>query len=146
MTWQALNRILSWANATVLPSFDGEKSLANRFGLFFIDKIKRIRETFKHTPFKCLHLDKEPSIFSSFQGVSESEVLKFIKAALSKPYSLGPCPTYLVKKCINIIFPSWTKLVNLSLHNGIFPDPFKQAIVTSLIKKSTLSKEDLKSY
>ena len=37
--WQALNRILSWSNATLLPSFENEKSLANRFGCFFIDKI-----------------------------------------------------------------------------------------------------------
>ena len=37
-------------------------------------------------------------------------------------------------------------MVNVSLYNGIFPDPFKEAIVTPLIKKSTLSEEDLKSY
>ena len=47
--WQALNRILSRSNSTVLPSFVDEKSLANRFGLFFIDKIKKIQDTFKHT-------------------------------------------------------------------------------------------------
>ena len=40
--WQALNRILSRSNSTVLPSFVDEKSLANRFGSFFIDKIKNI--------------------------------------------------------------------------------------------------------
>ena len=50
------------------------------------------------------------------------------------------------EKCIDILLPSLTKLVNLSLQNGIFPNPFKQAIVTPLLKKSTLSKEDLKSY
>ena len=53
---------------------------------------------------------------------------------------------HIVKKCIDILLPSLTKLVNLSLRNGIFPNPFKQAIVTPLLKKSTLSKEDLKSY
>ena len=37
--WQALNRILSHSNATVLPSYDDEKSLANRFVSFFIDKM-----------------------------------------------------------------------------------------------------------
>ena len=47
--WQALNRILSRSNSTVLPSFVDEKSLANRFGLFFIDKIQKIRDTFTHT-------------------------------------------------------------------------------------------------
>ena len=51
-----------------------------------------------------------------------------------------------MKQCIDILLPSLTKLVNLSLKNGIFPNPFKQAIVTPLLKKSTLSKEDLKSY
>ena len=40
--WHALNRTLSRSNSTVLPSFDDEKSLANRFGSFFIDKIKKI--------------------------------------------------------------------------------------------------------
>ena len=75
-----------------------------------------------------------------------SEVLKFIKEAPSKTCSLDPCPTHIVKQCIDILLPSLTKLVNLSLKNGIFPNPFKQAIVTPLLKKSTLSKEDLKSY
>ena len=51
-----------------------------------------------------------------------------------------------MKQCLDILLPSLTKLVNLSLKNGIFPNPFKQAIVTPLLKKSTLSKEDLKSY
>ena len=98
--WQALNRKLSLSNATVLPSFDDAKSLANRFGSFFIDKIIKIRDTFKHTPSKSLHPDKEPPTFSSFQGVTESEVLKFIKEIPSKTCSLDPCPTYIVKKCI----------------------------------------------
>ena len=140
--WQALNRILSRSNTTALPSLVDEKSLANRFGSFFIDKIKKIRDTFKHTRSKSLHPDKEPQTFSSFQVVTESEVLKFIKEAPSKTCSLDPCPT----QCVDILLPSLTKLVNLSLKNGIFPYPFKQAIVTPLLKKSTLSKEDLKSY
>ena len=138
--WQALNRILS------LLSFVDEKSLANRFGSVFIDKIKKIRNTFKHTRSKFLHPDKEPPTFSSCQFVTDSEVLKFIKEAPSKTCSLDPCPTHIVKQCINILLPSLTKLVNLSLKNGIFPNPFKQAIVTPLLKKPTLSKEDLKSY
>ena len=50
------------------------------------------------------------------------------------------------QKCIDVLLSSLTKLVHLSLKNGIFPNPFKQAIVTPLLKKSTLSKEDLKSY
>ena len=115
-------------------------------GSLFIDKIKKIRDTFKYTRSQVLHPDKEPPTFCSFQAVTETEVLKFIKESPSKTCSLDPCPTYIVKQCIDILLPSLTKLVNLSLKNGIFPNPFKQAIVTPLLKKSTLSKEDLKSY
>ena len=105
-----------------------------------------IRDTFKHTRSKSLHPDKEPPTFNSFQVVTESKVLKFIKEAPSKTCSLDPCPTHIVKQCIDILLPSLTKLVNLSLKNGIFPNPLKQAIVTPLLKKSILSKQDLKSY
>ena len=72
------------SNSTVLPSFDDEKSLANRFGSFFIDKIKKIRDTFKYTRSQVLHPDKEPPTFSSFQVVTDTEVLKFIKESLQK--------------------------------------------------------------
>ena len=76
--WHALNRTLSRSNSTVLPSFDDEKSLANRFGSFFIDKIKKIRDTFKYTRSQVLHPDKGPPIFSSFQVVTDTEVLKLL--------------------------------------------------------------------
>ena len=137
--WHALNRTLSRSNSTVLPSFEDEKSLANRFGSFFIDKIKKIRNTFKYTQSQVLHSDKEPPTFSSFQVVTDTEVLKCIKESPSKTCSLDPCPTHIVKQCIDILLPSLTKLVNLSLKNGIFPNPFKQAIVTPLLKKEELS-------
>ena len=125
--WHALNKTLSRSNSTVLPSFDDEKSLANRFGSFFTDKIKKIRDTFNNTQSQVLHLDKEPPTFSSFQVVTDTEVLKFIKESPSKTCSLDPCPTHIVKQCIDILLPSITKLVNLSLKNGIFPKPFKRA-------------------
>ena len=37
-------------------------------------------------------------------------------------------------------------MVNLSLTEGVFIDLFKQAIVTPLIKKHSLAKDDLKNY
>ena len=63
--WHALNRTLSRSNSTVLPSFDDEKSLANRFGSFFIDKIKKIRDTFKYTRSQVLHPDSTSAAFDT---------------------------------------------------------------------------------
>ena len=59
---------------------------------------------------------------------------------------LDPWPTFLVKDCVDILLPSITKLVNLSLSQGIFPGSFKKAVVTPLIKKSTLPKNEFKNY
>jgi hypothetical protein len=39
-----------------------------------------------------------------------------------------------------------TNIVNLSLKEGVFPGQFKSAIVTPLLKKSTLDKDNLKNY
>ena len=42
--------------------------------------------------------------------------------------------------------PSITRLVNCSLSEGVVPEEFKKAIVTPLIKKSSLLPNDLKNY
>ena len=39
-----------------------------------------------------------------------------------------------------------TKLVNCSLSEGAVPDGFKSTVITPLIKKSSLSKDELRNY
>ena len=109
-----------------------------------MDKINKIRSIFSKGISRCIPPERKPPRFGSFQLVSENEVLKFIKDSPSKSCSLDPWPTFLVKGCIDILLPSITKLVNMSLQDGVFPEPFKKAIVTPLIKKTSLPKEDLK--
>ena len=43
--WQALSKVLGWSQVSTLSSSTDEKSLANWFGAFFIDKINKIRNT-----------------------------------------------------------------------------------------------------
>ena len=47
---------------------------------------------------------------------------------------------------MDILLPLTTKLVKLSLAQGVFPQTFKMAVVTPLIKKALLPSEDLKNY
>ena len=54
-------------------------------------------------------------------------------------------PTFLLKDCVHIL-PSTTKLVNLSLAEGVYPQKFKKAVVTPLIMKASLPSKDLKTY
>ena len=71
---------------------------------------------------------------------------KIIMKSPSKSCLLDSWPTFLVKECIDILLPSITRLVNCALSEGVVPDEFKKAIVTPLIKKSSLPPNDLKNY
>ena len=48
--------------------------------------------------------------------------------------------------CSDALLPSNTWLINYSLSEGHVPDGFKKAIVTPVIKKASLSVDDLKNY
>ena len=52
----------------------------------------------------------------------------------------------LLKDCVEILLLSITKLVNLSLAEGVLPQKFNKAVVTPLIKKASLPSKDLKNY
>ena len=71
---------------------------------------------------------------------------KIITKTNSKHCSLDPIPTALLKNCIAAILPIICKIVNLSLQESTVPDYFKQAIVTPLIKKSSLDPENMKNF
>jgi len=59
---------------------------------------------------------------------------------------LDPVPTYLLKESLHILLPYITATVNVSLHKGHVPVTQKHAIITPLIKKSTLETSVLKNY
>ena len=81
-----------------------------------------------------------------FDDASPDDIAKIIKNSPTKSCLLDPWPTFLVKDCLDILLPSITKLVNCSLSEGAVPDGFKSAVVTPLIKKSSLAKDDLNNY
>ena len=55
-------------------------------------------------------------------------------------------PICLLKDCVGILLLFITKLVNLSLAEGVFPQKIKKAVVTPLMKKASLQSEDFKNY
>ena len=90
--------------------------------------------------------DSVPPAFNAFMPVTEDEVYKCISESPTKSCSLDPIPTFLLKDCLDILLSSITKLVNYSLIEGSFPNSFKKAVVTPLIKKASLPRDDLKNY
>ena len=62
------------------------------------------------------------------------------------PCELDPIPSKLLIECIDFILPSLTDLFNSSLASGIFPQCFKSALVTHILKKRCLDHNDLNNY
>ena len=118
-----------------------KKKLADQFATFFTNKIAKIRESFSSSSSFSL-----PSTVNPPGDASPDDIAKVIKNSPTKSCHLDPWPTFPVKDCLDILLPSITKLVNCSLSEGAVPDGFKSAVVTPLIKKSSLSKDDLKNY
>ena len=80
-----------------------------------------------------------------FQELSDKDVLSIIKSSKAKSCELDPLSAVLFKHCIPILLPVVTKIFNLSLTTGTFPDVFKRAIIRPQLKKPTLETE-LKNY
>ncbi len=144
--WNELNKILHRTPVSALPDHVSEKSLANTFSDFFITKISKIRDLFTGVSPSAVSPDKPPKSLEDFNLVSEPDVWKFILESPTKSCQLDPWPTFLVKDYVDILLSPITKLVNISLRDGIFPHRFKEAVVTPLIKKSSLPKNELKNY
>ena len=51
-----------------------------------------------------------------------------------------------MKSCLDVLLTPITNIVNLSLESGSFPDVLKVSRITPLLKKPSLSKDDMKNY
>ena len=147
--WASLNQILHRRPSPSLPECLSVSDLAKSFGSFFIDKISIIRSAFPTCPLSDgLHAAPAPGVptLDSFSTASEEEIRRLIMASPNKSCDLDPIPTPLVKSCIDILITPITSIVNLSLLEGTFPALFKTAHVSPLLKKPTLSKDEMKNY
>ena len=68
------------------------------------------------------------SCFSEFVTFEESEAYRLISSSNLKSCALDPLPACLVSGCIDVLLPSITKMINLSLTSGHFPSEWKMAL------------------
>ena len=113
--------------------------------LFLTNKISKISDSFPTSGSFNDAPDLVPPAFNTFMPVTDDEVRKCISESHTKSCSLDPLPTFLLKDCLDVLLPSITKLVNYSLIDASFPNAFKKAVVTPLIKQGSLPRNDLKN-
>ena len=107
--------------------------------IFFISKIAKIRDTPQSAKsdsniYHELTPPAAPNPLLTFSQISESNVSKLIRSSPSKSCDLDPCPTQIDKYSAHILAGSITMIINLSVAEGKFPDAFKIAHVTPLLK------------
>ena len=134
-----------------LPTYDSPKELADRFCEFFSSKIAKIREDLFGSQSSDSNDSAEPLTISSpglseFKPVTEDQVRNMIMSTKTKSSSQDPIPTSLLKECTSSLLPVITKIVNLSLSQGIMPDQLKKALLLPLLKKEGLDIEVLKHF
>ena len=148
--WSTVNSLLHRSRPNFLPSsFSNSSSLADAFASFFSDKIHKLRLAFSVNSSANPHYPDPPSTppsYTDFPPASEQEIYKLIMASSDKYCDLDPIPTWLLKKCISVLLPTITKIVNMSLSSGTFPSDFKHSLINPLIKKPHLDKESLSNY
>ena len=81
-----------------------------------------------------------------FEPVSMQCVKNTILQSSQKTCSLDLLPTSLFVECLEQLLPAVTAVINQSLHTGVFPSVFKEAIIKPLLKKPSLDPNSLKNY
>ena len=83
---------------------------------------------------------------TSFANVSVADVASLLKSCPVKSSLRDPIPTFLLLEFSDLLLHPITKIINLSLSSGVFPDEMKLALVTPVLKKSDLDSNVLSNY
>jgi hypothetical protein len=85
-------------------------------------------------------------MLASFAVLAEESVAEPIMRSPSKQSHMDPLPSWLLKQCVSLLAPFLTRLINLSIVDSAVPECMKMAIVSPLLKKSTLDPSDISNY
>ena len=144
---QIVNTLSNRHPPKILPTIYPSADLPSIFIKHFTNKVEKLRANIasEHVT-STLVTGKTAATFSSFEKVSQLTVKECILNSAPKSCELDPIPSKLLIECIDSILPSLIDLFNSSLASGIFPQCFKSALVTPILKKRCLDHNDLNNY
>ena len=85
-------------------------------------------------------------LLETFTPATEHEVQKIFMKSPAKSCCLDPLPSQLLKQAFEPLLPFLTQIVNASMSSGSVSHSLKVAVVTPLLKKTTLDHQQLKNY
>jgi len=85
-------------------------------------------------------------LFNTLPPVTAGEVRQLLSSSLPKSSIMDTIPTSLILHCQSVFSEIIANVANLSFSEGRFPDKFKQASVTPLLKARSLDKSVPSNY
>ena len=143
------NKLMTHSEPNKLPTMYPVIKLPSLFSTYFQEKIVKIRVELDAMQVTCQLPPPPPftaSSFVSFCPVTETEVKQCILKSAPKTCELDSIPTPLLIECLDVLLPSITAIINSSFHTGKFPEAFKRAQVTPILKKPNLDVNEMKNY
>ena len=135
--FKSMNGLIKGRKENPLPTAGSNKELANKFADFFINKIDKIQAEFNdnsiYTPPKSQCVS-----FKRFRPASIEELLLTIKSMKPTTCQMDLYNTKFLLKFTDTILDTLSKIVNLSITQGISIPEWKLAIVQPLIKSTKL--------
>ena len=125
------------------------KDIANEFNNFFVNIATKLSAPIPESDFNHIkdHVDNKVPKHTYFQIplITEDKTRKYLNSLdISKATGLDQLGPRLLKMSTNIITSDVTRIINLSINNGIFPDTWKHAKVSPLFKSG--SPADINNY
>jgi len=150
--WSAVKDLLYTNQSdSYTASTDDDSTFCSTLATFFHNKIQNIKSAIllalEGQFFDPLASDSPADkLLSKFSLVTETEVLSLLKLTQAKSSPLDFIPTSLLKLCSHTFAPVIARLANLSFQASSFPNMFKTAQVTPLLKKQGMDDNDPSSY
>ena len=144
---QIVNTLSNRHPPNILPTIYPSADLPSIFIKHLTNKVEKPRANIasEHIT-STLVTGTTAATLSSFEKVSQLTVKECILSSAPKSCKLDPIPSKLLIECLDYILPSLTDLFNSSLVSGTFPQCFKSALVTPILKKRCLDHNDLNKY
>ena len=139
--YKLANVLFNKPNDLSLPLYDSSYELATKFNEFFVKKIVTIHQNLQavqvtlpvsSAPSAPLPIRDIPTPLHSFESSTHEEIKKIIMESKTTQCAQDPIPTKFVKECVKVLLPVLTKIVNLSLEEGVMPLSLKKALVVPL--------------
>eukprot|EP00116_Pleurobrachia_bachei_P019420 sb/3479682/ len=145
-----LNRLLG-KSEVVLPETGCDRKLAEDFADFFTEKVEKIRNsvTAQERAYEDVESRADPArscAFEEFREVSCEEMKRIVKDMADKTCDLDLIPTWMIKECIEVFAPLFTRVINSSLRKAVVPESFQQAFVFPTIKNPNGDRDSLSNY